>query len=237
MAPTGTNISGFPTETSKYVLAIQLTMMETKWHVRAECWGTQLRLSGLVVAHKYRVDETFLLSQAQIGTDYISQGLQSQPITCRINPNRMQNSLLILTSCLFISFNTQDVTFRCAAAVSRSDTGSSDVNTGLRSELPKQKLGRKPLKKRWDVRHKDLWHPNIGNKWRYVEDSTWTQNKVCLWLWYHQLLQIWPTGRATELLSPIFGCPKISPWHLPLFWLCQSLNPLMGKAKKKDLSV
>lgn len=60
----------------------------------------------------------------------------------------MQNSLLILTSCLFISFNTQDVTFRCAAAVSRSDAGGSDVSTGLRSEVPKQKLGRKPLKKK-----------------------------------------------------------------------------------------
>lgn len=67
-------------------------------------------------------------------TDYMSQcqWLFSQRITCKRDPNRMQNSLLILTSCLFISFNTQDVTFRCAAAVSRPDAWRLDVNKGLR---------------------------------------------------------------------------------------------------------
>lgn len=55
MGVIGINRSGFPTETSKYVLAIQLTMTEAKWHVGAKCCGVQ---RSLVVAHKYRVDET-----------------------------------------------------------------------------------------------------------------------------------------------------------------------------------
>lgn len=63
-------------------------------------------------------------------------------MTCKIDTNRRQNSLLILTSCLFISFNTQDVTFRCTAAVSRSVTGVVDVNKRLGTELRKQKVSR-----------------------------------------------------------------------------------------------
>lgn len=63
-------------------------------------------------------------------------------MTCKIDTNRSENFLLILTSCLFISFNTQDVTFRCTAAVSRSVTGGVDVNKQLGTELHKQKVSR-----------------------------------------------------------------------------------------------
>lgn len=167
--------------------------MGTKWHVRAKCWGVQPSLSALVVAHQYRVDETFLLSHAQTWPDYMGecQGLFSQRITCKRDPNRMHNSLLSLTSCLFISFNTDHATFRCAAAVSRSDTGSLDVNNRLRTGLPKRKLCRNVQP------YSDIKYVGV-----FKFECAWGEGScapLCPHRTQRQICRFWCSGECTDL--------------------------------------
>lgn len=96
------------------------------------------------------------------------RGWISQQITCKIDTTRKQNSLLILTSCLFVSFNTQDMTFRCTAAVSRSVTGGADVNKQLRTGLSKQKVWRN-LQPNSDIKHVGVFNFSVPG----AKDPVW----------------------------------------------------------------